>query len=415
MPLKKKKTKSRQVLIVTNRIPYPLSDGGVLAIEAMRRLYWLQLGWDVHLLAMRTPRQERLTLDLVTTTSKLASYSAVPVDTRVKLIPTALNFLASRKPSHEVRHHSAAFASTLAETVRRLAPEVVQFESVFLAPYLPVVREASPHSVAVLRVHNAEHQVWSRYAAAARGPKRMYMRSLARRVRKFEEAWWPRFDALLPLTDEDAAQISPHRGCAHVHVVPFSTPPMHHLGEPPAWEGYHLGAMDWLPNVQAMDWFVADVWPAIHAAAPDFRFHFAGKAMPGRFLRHQGPVLFCHGEVQHPEEISGANRILLVPLLSGGGVRIKILEAMAKEQVVIATSVAIQGIAAQPRVHFLLADTPAAFAQAVQWCLSHRDEAAALGRAAKEFITAHYAPDVVGRILQESLDPLIAGRFSNGA
>jgi glycosyltransferase involved in cell wall biosynthesis len=168
--------------------------------------------------------------------------------------------------------------------------------------------------------------------------------------------------------------------------------------------------MDWIPNREAIQWFLERAWPKIHQSSPEFEFYFAGRKMPDEFKAMNIPGVHCLDEVPSAEDFIADKKILIVPIWTGGGIRVKILEAMAAGKVVITTSSGIKGIEAKAGKHFLLARKPEDFERAVKWCLEHKPEAETMAAKARELVKEKYEQGkVIGDIITE-LETLLAAR-----
>ncbi len=386
----------RRILIVTNRIPYPLRDGGAIAMNVMVQGYH-NAGWQVFLLAMNTSRhyvdkeiQAGLYRDLY-------AFEAVDTDNRIRLWPVVRNLVFRRTPEHADRFYNPAFHERLQSVLQSFKPDVVQLESIYLNVYRDVFRNNSK-ALLVQRLHNIEWQIWKRLATETRHPlKCRYLHNLAGRIRRFEEKAWRDADLLLPITAVDD-RIIEETGCTTPrHITPFGIDITESLGEggvaqiPVAgWQGYHLAAMEWRPNQDAMKWFIRDIWPLLHTALPDFRFSFAGRNMPEALKTGLPEGITCAGEVSDAAAFILDKQILIVPLRSGGGVRIKILEAMATGKLVVSTSIGMQGIDAIPGVHFLQADIPEQFTDRIKFIFANPDKATVIAAQGCLFVRTHY-------------------------
>lgn len=352
-------------------------------------------GWEVHLLSMNTHRHWVDEAELRTAYSALDSVTVVPFDNRLRPARLLHNFLLSRKPEHAERFYEAAFEKAIGDTTRRVRPDIVQMESLFLTAYLPAIR-ANCNAKLVLRMHNVEHQVWHRTAAAAKGPKRLYLQTLARRMKMYEEWVWRQYDLLLPITEEDAQAAAQAASGTPQHLTPFgiklrADDSLQHDKQPGApLRMYHLGAMDWLPNREGILWFIHEAWPLIRSAHPSAEFHFGGRLLEKDFAAPLPTSVFNHGAVKDAEAFSADKDVLIVPLRAGGGIRVKILEAMAAGKLVLSTSIGIQGIAARPGVHFLQADTPAAFAEAARGIAASPEKSTRIIENARQLVREMY-------------------------
>lgn len=399
----------RRILIVTNRVPYPLHDGGALAMDAMIRGY-RNAGMQVHVLAMNTVRHFVATEKIRTLYPDIEGFEAVRFDNALRPLHLVNNLLFSRDPEHAARFYDKTFEAKLLAVLQRFSPDVIQMESPFLSAYLPAIRKQS-QALTVLRMHNVEYQVWQRLGAETGGLKGAYLRKLARRMRLYEERVWAQYDLLLPITETDAAIVRNVNAQLPVLTTPFGIDLT--AQEPPAavpdfTRAYHVGAMDWLPNVAAVDWLLQDIWPSVKAKVPAATFHFAGRHMPDSFHHNLPAGAFCAGEVPSVTVFKKDKGVLLVPLRSGGGIRVKILEAMAAGKLVISTDVGIQGIDAVDGVHYLRANTPGEFADAMYWCNQQPQQAREMITSARAMVAEQYnlrtiMDQVIHRLLRETV------------
>ena len=391
----------RRILIVTNRIPYPLHDGGALAMDAMIRGY-RDAGLQVHVLAMNTIRHFIPQEKVASLYHDIQGFDAVRFDNGLKPLKLLANILFSKKPEHAQRFYSSEFEAKLVAVIQAFQPDIVQMESPFLSEYLPVIKQYSK-AMLVLRMHNVEYQVWERLAAESTGWKKNYLGILARRMRVYEEEIWKQYDLLLPITDADAQMVRQLDTQLPLQVAPFGIA-IHAAGGDEQYDftkAYHVGAMDWLPNAAAIDWLLQEIWPEVKRMVPQATFYFAGRHMPERYYQQLPEGAFCAGEVPSVTQFKKGKSVLFVPLRSGGGIRVKILEAMAAGKLVISTSVGMQGINAVPGVHYLKADTPLEFATAMHWCNQYPDLAVQMIAAARQMIAGHYNLDTITKAIIE--------------
>ncbi|MBS1771811.1 MAG: glycosyltransferase [Bacteroidetes bacterium] len=396
----------KRILILYNRVPHPLNDGGNIAVHAMIQGYKRQ-GWEVYLLAMHTTRH-RLDKEILGGIYKdIYAFETVDVDNDVTTIGTVKNFLFSSEPNHAVRFQHKQFADKISSVITSFKPDVVHIESVFLSSYLPAVKKQT-NAKLVLRLHNIEWQVWQRLANETKGfVKKYYLSNLAKRIRQYEQKVWPLYDVLIPITPVDADVVKQFVPDLKIITIPVGVDikPANNVEQ--HWVGYHLAAMDWLPNCEAIRWFIQDVWPAVHSKEPGFQFHFAGRNMPAEFKAGLPAGITCDGEVPDGNAYVVDKKILIVPLRSGGGIRVKILEAMAMGKVVISTTVGIQGIDAIQGKHFLLADTPEQFASAVSFILNNKVASEQIAQNARHFIAEHYDSASLAQNLTQKLNTIL--------
>jgi len=231
-------------------------------------------------------------------------------------------------------------------------------------------------------------------------------------VRDFERKAWKSYDLLLPITEKDANLIARLEDVNDMIVAPFSIEIDKVKAAMPneKWVGYHIGAMDWIANREGIKWFLDEAWPKIKKLTPDFEFYFAGRNMPDEFKHLDISGVYCLDEVPSAEDFIADKKILIVPLWSAGGIRVKILEAMAAGKIVITTSTGIKGIDAKAGEHYLPARRPEDFARCVKWCFDNRQAAEQMARNAQELVLEKYEHSkVINNIIHE-VELLLGGR-----
>ncbi len=349
-------------------------------------------GWKVYLLSMNTSKH-RVSDDVLSTLYKnIYGFEWMDINNDVKPIKILKNYLFSKVAEHVERFYDTQFEQKIVEILDDFQPDVIQIESIFLSTYLPAIKQHSD-AVKVLRVHNIEYHIWHGLASKSGNRfRRKYLFNLTKRLKRFEKDAWKKYDLVLPITEKDAFHIKRVEKTVDLIVAPFSIK----IDQLPArsyneqWVGYHLGAMDWIPNREGMRWFLKDVWPKIHNMLPKFEFYFAGRNMPAEFEGLNRDGVHCLGEVANAAEFLADKKILIVPITSAGGIRVKILEAMAAGKVVITTPEGIKGLDARVGDHYLLARKPEEFVKAVKWCLMHKGEAEQMAEKARELVINKY-------------------------
>lgn len=403
---------AKRILILTNRVPFPLNDGGNLATNAMVSGYALQ-GWEVYLLSMNTSRHSVGKDVLKGLYKDIYKFETVDVNNDVSTFVVLQNLLFSKQPNHAQRFMHGHFQDAILNAINSFKPDVVQVESVFMSGYLPAIRKAT-NAVLTLRLHNIEWQVWQRVADAAGNPlKKWYLSNLSARIKSYEQEVWQQYDLLIPITNTDAAAAVVNNSIApkQMLTIPFGIDAT--IIKPQGNEsliGYHIGAMDWLPNQDAIRWFATEVWPVVRKQNPDFQFYFAGRNMPDAFKELTGDGMHCLGEVVDAASFIADKKILIVPLRSGGGIRVKILEAMAAGKLVISTTIGMQGIDAVSGKHYLLADTPQVFADAIQLALTNTGLVNEIANEASVLVKQLYNNEFLAARLSAKLQQLLADR-----
>jgi glycosyltransferase involved in cell wall biosynthesis len=291
-----------------------------------------------------------------------------------------------RAPALVARFYSRAFARRIRDVAHGY--DVVQVESPFLLPYLPVIRRSTDAAV-VLRSLNVEFRIWEQVAA-----HKPIHRLIARGLRRYEIGHLNDCDALVPITEADAADFR-QLGCTKpMHVLPGGV----ELGDvvpPPAIRAAgFLASLDYRPNQEAALWIAEELRPRLKG----IELVVAGSNAPNwlRARLEAAGVTFL-GRVPDAAAFLQSIPLLLAPILSGGGMRIKILDALAQARPVVSTTLGAAGIEVTHGRDILLADDADSFAAAVVRLLDMPSEAAAIGAAGRRLVASGYATDVLAR------------------
>ena len=145
-------------------------------------------------------------------------------------------------------------------------------------------------------------------------------------------------------------------------------------------------------NRDALDWLLDAIWPALRRRMPEARLRVAGSGLDeARQARVRQAGAEYRGAVDDVAALYAAADVVLIPLRFGGGLRIRLLEALACGRAIVATPVGIGGIEGRPGTHFAVADDPEGLAQAVAELLAHPEQAARLGAAGRRLVEERYA------------------------
>jgi len=154
---------------------------------------------------------------------------------------------------------------------------------------------------------------------------------------------------------------------------------------------FHIGSLDWFPNQEGVLWFIGNCWEKLCQRHPGLRFYIAGRKAPDWLVArfHQPNVVFM-GEVENAFDFMKSKAIMVVPLLSGSGMRVKIVEGMALGKTVVTTSIGAEGIKVTDGHNILIADQPEDFVRAIEMLIGNRQESERIGMNAKQFIRENY-------------------------
>lgn len=350
----------------------------------------LAAGCEVRVLAMCSDKHPVQQERMPDTYREATRFEAVYVDLNIHPIDAGVALLCGDS-YHVKRFESKAFAARLREVLDEESYDVVHVESVFLTPYLPLIRKHSKAAV-VLRAHNVEHLIWQRVAQSERNPlKRWYLKKLSLALGVYEREHLNDYDGVVSITENDAQKFR-EMGCRKPLVaIPFGITPesLEHVDMEPN-SLFHLGSMDWMPNQEGVRWFLDEVWPRVHDAMPQLTLYLAGRKMPDDMMHLELEGVKVVGEVSDAMYFISSKQINVVPLLSGSGIRVKIIEAMGAGKTVISTTIGAEGIAYTEGRDLLVADTPEEFVRQIRRCVEDSEYCQAVGRNAYRLIVEEY-------------------------
>lgn len=371
-----------KILHLCNKVPFPGRDGSSIAMEALVRLE-SGLGHDVHVIALNT---EKHWVEGPRSPFANVTLEAVPVRTAPHWT-TALSNLFSAQSYYASRFWDAQVAQRIA--VLAAQSDLVVIDSLFMAVYLPVLGSAPR----ILRAHNVEHAIWQRGLSEEPLVRRAYVALQAARLARWERGVAQHVDRIWTISDEDRLWFTEH-GNAAGSTIPCSADSAvwrYSGAESPL--AYHLGALDWTPNVRGMKWFLDDVVPQLQHARVDVfsrQWPFEPAQHPVRYRAEASPDFQEYG-------------LFLAPIRSGSGMRIKLLEAMMRGKAIVTTSLGAEGLRAEHGTHLVVADSAVEFAAALDLLATDEARRTAMGRAAADHARAHFSDSVVAQRVARDL------------
>ena len=385
-----------KVLVLSPKPPWPPHDGG--AVATLRCIEGLVAnGATVSLLAMRTEKHGPT--DSITdshATDILEKYQTVPVNTTIRPLKVLENLLFSRDPYDLARFRSGRYTEALRSLLSGNDYDIIQCEGLLFALYLDEIRKITTVPV-VLRAHNIEHKIKEMMAEQAANPAtRAYLRNLSVRLRNVESEACRLFDAVVPISEPDYRWFMntsckkpvflSETGAAMAEYVPEPDDDKMRVG--------FIGALNWQPNREGIKWFLSHVWPCVSLNAPSATLHVAGRgARPADRHWIRGPGVMFEGEVVDSQVFMSSMNVMIAPLFSGSGLRIKIIEAMSLGRTMVATPVAVSGLPAKDGQELMVAADPTSFCTALTSVLKDAGLRASTGQAAVALVRERYNND----------------------
>jgi len=337
----------------------------------------------------------------------------VSIDLTVKILPAFLNLFT--KDSYNV---SRFFSKEFNDKLKKILPEnnydIVHLEGLYVTPYMETIRKFSKAKI-VLRSHNVEFIIWERLAASVKNPfRKKYLEFLAKRLKQYETGLLNKYDAIVPITPVDQ-KIFESLGCTipvkasplgvDVKDYPFETK------APAEFSIFHLGSMDWMPNLEAVDWFLTNVYDRLIKKMPGIKIYLAGKDMPQRIKQMASKNLIVMDRIEDSKGFMKDKGVMIVPLLSGGGMRVKIIEGMASGKTIVSTTVGAEGINYTHEKDILIADTPDDFISSIEKLQDDKNLFSSISENARKLAGNEYDNKIIGKELLEFYKGLISSEY----
>jgi glycosyltransferase involved in cell wall biosynthesis len=252
----------------------------------------------------------------------------------------------------------------------------------------------------VLFAHNVEAVIWRRHYEVAKNPLwKAVSRHEWKRMRDAERKYLRKASHVIAVSENDRAAFAEYVDPARISVAQTGVDTEYFQPSAPESEKelpnslVFTGSMDWLPNEDAIFYFVAEILPLIKRQIPDISLCVVGR-QPSRRLQEldsRTPELQLTGWVEDVRPWVAQRAAYIVPLRIGGGTRLKIFEAMSMAKPVVSTSIGAEGLPVIDGKHLLLADDPATFAETTIRLLGDASRRKQLGQAARRVVEENYS------------------------
>ena len=380
-----------RILQLCNKAPFPANDGSSIAIYNMSKGL-LNNGVDLHVMTINTKKHFKSDKEVPKSFSEKAHYSSVLKNTNPTLIGLIVNLFSSRS-YFETRFYFHEFEQKLIEKLQGNTFDVVQLEGFFMSSYIPLIRQFSSAKI-VLRAHNIEHIIWERHNRSITNPfKKAYLTLQTKRLKKQELKAFKQVDYIVPITTTDEQIMAQWVDKSKMQTILTGVDIVEYqLEKDTMFETqsvFCFGSMDWLPNQQAVEWFLERCWPLVLDKIPSCKFIIAGRNIPDSFKQMASKHIHILENVPTSNEIYSRYNVMVVPLQSGSGLRIKIVEGLSFGKAIVTTPIGCEGIEIQNNRDVLIADTPQKFAHSVIALLENRELRNTMEVNAKSFAEEH--------------------------
>lgn len=355
-----------RILFLTPLFPFPASSGGLIKTATILQYLVPRHSVDVLCFQRRALTEEQKAF-------------AAEFPGRITSVPlcqerSAINLLRSygaRLPLSIYRNRSGQMSALVASQLSEQTYDAVFVDHWLMAQYLP----KGFSGLSLLHQHNAEHVLWQRQASREANPLlKLLLRLEGQRVRRYEAAILPHFHWLFAVSEEDRQSLIALGTPAERVLLLPNLPQAELLARPKLSFArsqphiLYLGTLSWQPNQEAVECFLREVFPDLRQTLPEARFVLAGQGAPRRLLNlvRSSPQVDIIGPVVEAEPLYQQARVFIEPIYSGGGTKVKVLNALARGLPVVTTPQGAQGIEVLPEEHLLIAQDPPSTVEAVR-------------------------------------------------
>lgn len=369
----------------------------------------VRLGHEVSLVALNA-RKVNHDDELLSGLKGRINFRVYDIDTTVSLLDVAVN-LFSKTSFNIDRYYDPEFEKMLIREVRETAYDIIQFEGLMVSLYLSAIRKHSKAKL-IYRAHNIENQVWQRLSMQKSDPfKKSYLKMHARRIRNYELEQLNKFDGIVVFTPQDKETIQSYSTLVPIKILPVGLRMEKYHADLSKTEFpslFFLGSLDWLPNREGMEWFLDNFFKDLTDGDLNVKVYVAGSDIPERFDDYEAlGKIFIQGEVDDALEFVNSKSIMIIPLLSGGGMRVKIVEGMAMQKCIISTTLGAEGINFEDGKNILIANNRDEFYSAIKRCITDEEYCKEVGLNARKLIEQQYEISIVVNNLVDFYQSLV--------
>lgn len=385
--------------MLTPYLPYPLLSGG--QIRTYNLLKKLAHDHEVTLFSLIKSDSEKAhipELEKYCKKVRVFKRSEKPFTIR-----NVIKTLFSSYPFLVIRNHAPKVISAVKAELQRESYDLIHAETFYMMPHLPKTRIPT-----ILVEQTIEYLGYQSYAKKAASFLKPILSIDIRKIIKWEQHYWNVCDTLIVMSQEDKNYIvAQNIPTNKIEVVAngvdsqwFSQIPKKAHKHPTV---LSVGTFKWLPNVEAVEYLVKKVWPLIKERIPTAKLLIVGNAPTKQVLAYQetDPSITVAGKVPDIRDAFAQSDVLVAPVFSGKGTRYKVLEAMASQTPIVATTTAVEGLPVQHGVEVMTSDDAAAMAEHTIELLQNKALRLKLAKKGREFVEKHYDWSLISNKLDQ--------------
>ncbi len=375
-----------KILIISHKPIFPTIDGGSLATKKI----YLDL------------KKEYKTVDLVSLKSKKNKLSLrgkknknqllFKINTNFNLIKLVASFFNNKSYQTE-RFYNKKISKNIIQLINKKKYNYILFEGVFPAVYLSDI-QSNCNCKTIIRTHNVEHEIWSNLAKNTVNifKKPVYV-FLKNQMKKWENHICSKCDFLFCISKNDQVYFNKKIN-KKIEILPVSFS-IKKRRKPNGFSIFHLGSMDWKPNIEGINWFLNKVWFSNLNKVKSLKLYLAGKNMPLFLQNKTTNSLIIEGMIDDSQVYMKEKSVMIVPIFSGSGIRIKILEGMAMGIPILSTKKGAQGIDYENKKDIIICNNEIDFIKSIKDLQNDKDLFYKISLGGQNLIKKYFSSEIV--------------------
>ncbi|PNE05756.1 glycosyltransferase family 4 protein [Priestia megaterium] len=335
----------KNILFLTHLYPYPPDDGGrIVTFNTLNELN--KYGHNIYLCTFAEKNEE---------------LNELPIDVECSVIPfnyennysKLLKNIYQKEPFNMKKYINIDMERAIKHILEKNKIDIVYIDHLHMAYYAKFINELNSDVKFVLRQHNVESTIFERAVKEENNfAKKMYLKLQHKKLYKYESEIVSLFEKIYTITEEDKKRLYSMNSKVEITNLPAGVDvskyfPMENENETDYPTLVFLGTMSWLPNINGIEWFLDEVFPGVLKVHPNTKLYIVGKNPPEKIYRYQKQYaenIVITGYVEDERDYVVLADAFIVPLRIGGGMRIKILNALAMRKPVVTTTIGVEGI-----------------------------------------------------------------------
>lgn len=387
-----------RILQITRKVPAPLHDGESIAIQQLIR-YISTKNIQIDLFSLNTSKHFYHLEKEGDSSPCLVHYKNIDlfnIDNRTSYL-SAFKSIFQPLPYHVFRLYSEIIVNKLDQKLTNDNYDVILIESTLMMIYISQLKaNVLDKSLIVLRSHNLEYEVWKRQGQIEKYfLKRLFINFQANKLRRFEHQMYQLCNLIWAISPRDSDRIRNETAGLKVIPIPVGIDnqrTFYKKRDQSVINIGYIGSLDWMPNISGLAWFIRLILPYLNTTK--IEIHIAGKnGKASAFVNN--PNLHYHAEVPDSSSFISSLDLMIVPLFSGSGVRIKLLEAISLGTPILCTALACEGIAIEDNVHAWISDHESEWIERINSLSEKKSELEGISNNARDYIRINHNPETI--------------------